>query len=226
MATGLNQRFFASTRGQVVALLRQGHATVEELATALELTDNAVRAHLAALERDGLVAQHGLRRGVGKPAYTYQLTSEAEGLFPKAYGTVLNLLLGVLDERLPPESVDDALREVGRRLAESYPAPTGDLHDRVSEAVTLLGDLGGLAAIESANGVVTIAGRSCPLAAAVDGHPETCLLAEALLAEVIGAPVCQRCEPEVPRCRFDVQPLEAGDERCSTPLSRGSPLSG
>ena len=49
MATGWNQRFFASTRGQVVALLRQGHATVEELATALELTDDeGVRALLEA----------------------------------------------------------------------------------------------------------------------------------------------------------------------------------
>ena len=36
-----NSGFFASTRGQVVTLLRQGHATVEELARALGLTDNA-----------------------------------------------------------------------------------------------------------------------------------------------------------------------------------------
>ena len=68
-STRWDQRFFASTRGQVVTLLRQGHATVEDLARALGLTDNAVRAHLAALERDGLVVQSGLRRGTGKPAY-------------------------------------------------------------------------------------------------------------------------------------------------------------
>jgi predicted ArsR family transcriptional regulator len=48
-----NQRFFASTRGRIVTLLRRSSHTVEELAQALDLTDNAVRAHLATLERDG-----------------------------------------------------------------------------------------------------------------------------------------------------------------------------
>ncbi|HZA91639.1 MAG TPA: winged helix-turn-helix domain-containing protein, partial [Gemmatimonadales bacterium] len=78
--TRWDQRFFASTRGRVVTLLRDGHTTVEDLARALNLTDNAVRTHLSALERDGLVVQSGLRRGVGKPAYTYVLTPDAERL--------------------------------------------------------------------------------------------------------------------------------------------------
>ena len=54
-AGGRDERFFASTRGRVTTLLRQGDRTVEELAQALGLTDNAVRAHLVTLERDGLV---------------------------------------------------------------------------------------------------------------------------------------------------------------------------
>ena len=41
------QRFFSSTRGRIVALLRRTSRTVDELAQALDLTDNAVRAHLA-----------------------------------------------------------------------------------------------------------------------------------------------------------------------------------
>ena len=41
-----NERFFASTRGQVVARLRRTPETVNELAAALGLTDNAVRSHL------------------------------------------------------------------------------------------------------------------------------------------------------------------------------------
>src|SRR5688572_1444520 len=126
-----DQRFFASTRGQVVTLLRQGHATVEELARALGLTDNAVRSHLAALERDGLVTQSGLRRGIGKPAYAYALTPDAERFFPKAYGALLHLMLDALGERLPAAVVDDLLRDVGHRLASGQPEPTGDLRGRV-----------------------------------------------------------------------------------------------
>src|ERR671928_1702040 len=77
-----DKRFFASTRGRIVALLRRTARTVDELAAALDLTDNAVRAHLATLERDGLVEQQGVRRGAGKPAAAYALTLEAEHLFP------------------------------------------------------------------------------------------------------------------------------------------------
>ncbi len=50
-----NRWFFASTRGQIITLLRRSSRTVDELAQVLDLTRTAVRAHLAALERDGLV---------------------------------------------------------------------------------------------------------------------------------------------------------------------------
>ena len=76
LGTHRDERFFASTRGQVVTLLRRSARTVEDLARALGLTDNGVRAHLAALERDGIVRQRGaVRRGSGKSAYVYGLTS-------------------------------------------------------------------------------------------------------------------------------------------------------
>src|SRR3954447_11095439 len=83
--TKLDRRFLESTRGRVVSLLRGEPRTVEELASLLELTDNAVRAHLTTLERDGIVRQSGVRRGLRKPHFTYALTPEAERLFPKAY---------------------------------------------------------------------------------------------------------------------------------------------
>src|SRR5215210_6570710 len=105
-------------------LLRRSGRTVEELARPLGLTDNGVRAHLAMLERDGLVRQRGsVRRGSGggKPAYVYELTPEAEDLFPKAYEPVLRRLLDVLSERLGPEESEALLRSVGRLLAEEHP---------------------------------------------------------------------------------------------------------
>jgi predicted ArsR family transcriptional regulator len=54
---GWDRRFLSSTRGQVVILLSRAVRTVEELAAALGVTDNAVRSHLSMLERDGLVRQ-------------------------------------------------------------------------------------------------------------------------------------------------------------------------
>ncbi len=204
-ATRWDQRFFASTRGQVVALLRRASRTVAELAQALGLTDNAVRAHLAVLERDGLVRQQGLRRGAFKPAYAYDLTPEAERLFPQAYGPVLHQLLDVLAEQMRPEELEVLLRTVGHRLATGRTGPLGALQARLEVAVTVLNELGGLAELEEREGVFVIRGYSCPLAAAVPGHPAVCKLAEALLTEVVGMPVRECCDRgERPRCQFEV----------------------
>ena len=57
---GWRDRLFKSTRGKILELLRTRECTVNELADALHLTDNAVRAHLASLERDRLVVQSGM----------------------------------------------------------------------------------------------------------------------------------------------------------------------
>jgi predicted ArsR family transcriptional regulator len=70
---------------------------------------------------------------------------------------------------------------MGHRLAQVQP-PTGDLQARVTRAVAFFGELGGLAEVEERDGRFDIVGRSCPLAAAVHSHPESCLLARSLRA--------------------------------------------
>src|SRR3712207_9195305 len=109
--TKLDERFFDSTRGRIVSLMRDGSSTVNELASQLGLTDNAVRAHLLSLERDGLIRQSGVQRGPRKPHFAYELTAEAERLFPKAYHALLNQLITTLKGRLPSAALEDVLRE-------------------------------------------------------------------------------------------------------------------
>ena len=203
--TQRNPRFFASTRGKIVTLLRRASRTVEELAQALGLTDNAVRAQLALLERDGLVQQHGSRRGSSKPAYVYGLTPAAEELFPKAYSPVLRQLLEVLHERLNAEEVEALMRATGRRLAAIWFVPQGEVRTRLERAVEALNELGGLAELEQHNGTYVIRGYSCPLAAVVPGHPEICRLTASLLTELVGMPVQEQCDRgEKVGCRFVV----------------------
>ena len=205
--TKLDKRFFDSTRGRIIILLRGTTKTVNELAEGLGLTDNAVRAHLLSLERDGVVKQGGIQRGTRKPHYAYELTDEAEDLFPKAYDALLNQLIAVLKGRLKPVVLEEVLREVGRSLAG---APTAgrkneNLETRVGRGLTALEAIGGTARIEKEKEKFFIRSESCPLAAAVTEHPEVCKLAETLLSEVIGAKVREHCDREgTPQCRFEV----------------------
>lgn len=208
-STRLDKRFFGSTRGRIVTLMRGATKTVNELAEGLELTDNAVRAHLLSLERDGLIRQSGVQRGKRKPHFSYELTDEAEHLFPKAYDALLNQLIAVLKERLTPRALKGVLRDVGRSLARNHTSGTkrGGLETRVGEGLMALEAIGGAARVEKEGKTFFIRSGSCPLATAVAEHPEVCQLAEALLAQIIGAKVRERCDREgSPRCAFEVGP--------------------
>jgi predicted ArsR family transcriptional regulator len=184
-------------------LLRRSSRTADELAQALDLTPTAVRAHLAALERDGLVQQHSERRGSRKPSAVYDLTQTAEELFPKAYGQLLDQLLQVLQRRMPPAEIETLLREVGRQIAAQWKLPPGELRVRLEAAVSVLNELGGLMEGEAGEKTFSIRGFRCPFAALVRAHPEVCRLAETLLSELVGVPVQEHCERTGPvRCHF------------------------
>jgi predicted ArsR family transcriptional regulator len=199
--TKLGARFFASTRGRIVALLRRKKRTVNELAAELELTDNAVRAQLLSLERDGLIRQSGIERGRRKPHFSYELTQDADGLFPQAYDSILDLLLSVLKEKLPPEQLHEVLSEVGYRAAERAALSSEvELHARAQKAVEVLETLGGAPHLEHGDGKLIIRSTSCPLAHAVEAHPESCQIAEALVSRITGAQVRERCTKTAPPC--------------------------
>jgi predicted ArsR family transcriptional regulator len=213
-----HRRFFRSTRGRIVALLSRHGATVEELARELGLSDNAVRAHLAALERDGFVVQRGERRAAqGKPAYLYELAPAADRLFPRAYLPTLDTLLELLTEQLPAAELERLLRTIGHRLAQRWRASeqsrSSEPLSRVRWAVAVLNELGALAELEVAvegrsdcpGGQARLRAMSCPLAALIPSHPRLCLLVEALLAELTALPVraCCCCG-ERPQCCFEI----------------------
>jgi predicted ArsR family transcriptional regulator len=205
--TSWRARLMESTRGKILELLRTKDQTVNELAAALNLTDNAVRAHLLSLERDGLTHQSGTQAGFRKPHSTYALTSEAEQIFPKSYGVLLDLILIVISKQLSPKELRAAMREVGKRVADNHllEVKGQSRNKRIETALRILKDLGGSATFEKSDGKHFIRGNGCPLAAATSRHPEACLIAETLLSEIIGAPVKECCiHGATPSCRFEI----------------------
>jgi predicted ArsR family transcriptional regulator len=205
---GWRARLMESTRGKILDLLRSKDQTVNELAGALRLTDNAVRAHLLSLERDGLVHQSGIQPGFRKPHVTFGLTSEAEQIFPKSYGVLLDLILIVISRQLNPKELRAAMREVGKRIANNHllEVKGKSRNQRIEMALQTLKDLGGSASFEKSDGKHFICGKGCPLAAATSRHPEACLIAESLLSQIIGTPVKEHCiHGTVPSCRFEIR---------------------
>jgi predicted ArsR family transcriptional regulator len=197
------------------------------LAQALGLTDNAVRSHLAALERDGLVRQDGVRRGTGagKPATIYELHPDADPLLSRAYPPVLKTMIDVLLEQLPPERSESMLREVGRRLAAGVGGRAqGDEQARTEAAANVLRSLGGDVDVVEENGGLVIRSSGCPLSVAVAHTPEMCAAVETLIAEVSGQEAHSCCQHgDRPRCCFVVG--QASDALASDALANGAQAS-
>lgn len=199
-----------TTRGRLVALLRRGQRSVEELAAALGLTDNAVRAQLAVLERDGIVRAAGVRHEgtVGKPATLYDVAPESGPLFSGAYAPLLIAMLAELGERMTSRQLESFLRAAGKRLAPEVSA-RGSLDERVRASAALLGALGAEADLVETSAGYEIRGYGCPLSNAVSGCPATCRAMEGLLSDMTGVKVRERCDRvEQPKCHFLIPSTE------------------
>lgn len=207
--TEWHKGFLATTRGQVVAQLRLGPKTVDALAVAVGLTDNGVRAHLQALERDGLVQAAGTRRtaGVGKPARLYEMVPDAEERFSRAYALLFRALVDTLARRKSRAALAGVLEDAGRRLGREFVRPAHGRRQQAIAALGILSELGGVVELEEGRESDLIRGAGCPVSAATTAHPAVCRGVAALLAEAIGADVRECCARNGrPRCRFEIRP--------------------
>ncbi len=198
-----------TTRNRLIALLRRGQRTVDELAAALDLTDNAVRAHLAALEREKVVQQVGVRRdgAVGKPAILYGIAPDSSAVFSTAYAPALGALLAEISARMTPKQVESLLRRTGKRLARALPA-RATFDERVRAGVTFLTGVGADAELVQTASGYEIRGHGSVLSAAVVECPATCAILEQLLRDTCGGDVKEYCDraTDRPSCRFVISP--------------------
>lgn len=197
-----------STRRQILQTLRRSPATVADLARGLKVTENAVRVHVLALERDGLIRPRGRRASARKPAVVYGLAPAAERLFDKPYAAVLSALLDELKEQSGADAVRDLAVAVGHRFARAHASAVESTagHARLEAITQLINELGGLAELDGADGQLILTGYSCPLVAVVPAHPEVCLLTQTFIGDLLGEgsvrETCQR-GAEI-RCRFEI----------------------
>jgi predicted ArsR family transcriptional regulator len=205
------ERVMGETRVHLLVMVRRAKRTVSGMAEALGISDNAVRTHIAAMQRDGMVEPAGVVRGTGgKPAQLYQISDEGEEIFPKAYCYVLNRLLELIEQREGSVAAEGLLREIGRRAAGEVSGSGADPAVRVEQAADALRRLGGDVEVVAGEEVWEIRGYGCPLSAVVAEHEVVCTLAESLVAGITGGLVRECCDRGGrPRCRFEVE-LGAG----------------
>jgi DeoR family transcriptional regulator, suf operon transcriptional repressor len=195
----------AGTRGRIIDLLRRSPATAPEIASTLQMTYNAVRSHLGALHRDGLVQMGGMQRGGTRPAVLYELAPGVNEALSRAYVPFLTHVLRELGVGQSQGELEEFMRRVGRRLAGEWTRPRGSVRERVEAASALLKTLGGPNEIETSDGTLTIRGFGCLLHAAVAEQPAVCRAMESLLQELLEVPVTECCERgERPRCCFAI----------------------
>jgi predicted ArsR family transcriptional regulator len=183
-------------------LKRGGESDVASLARQLRISGVAVRQHLAALERDGKVAQRSVRRPVGRPAKLYRLTQAADKAFPQESARVALDLLARLEKLNGPESIDkllqarlrDLLRRYKERLkgARSWARKLKILAE-IRESEGYLCD-SEPAPTSEAKGGLRLVEHHCPLADLARQHPEVCKYELELFRRVLGEPELRRID--------------------------------
>jgi predicted ArsR family transcriptional regulator len=182
-------RFFQTTRGKIVAELRQrGSASAADLAALFGLSPNAVRQQLVVLERDGLVEERPVRRGPTKPTLQFSLTSKADSLFPQQYDKMLAAVLSAVREQYGKPAVGRIFERIAERSVERTKAKVTaqDAEGKVAQLTQVLRDRGVVAEYSLVDGGFLLQEHTCPYSGVVKEHPEVCSVIHHVIDETIG----------------------------------------
>ena len=169
------------------ALLRQPTGmSIDDLAQALSVTRTAVRQHLAALERDGLVMRGATRPTGRRPEQLHQLTEHGRELFPRQYPLLANLLIGEVAGLLGEPALLALMRQLGRKLAS-------DLQPEVVDEAQIVQHMNA-AGYEAevffrSGGEPQIVAHNCVFHHLAKAHPVVCELDLALIGALGGGEV-------------------------------------
>jgi predicted ArsR family transcriptional regulator len=178
-------------------LRQQGPAAPDQVAGALGASRTGVTSQLHALETAGLVSHVAVRHGVGRPRHQYDLTPDAQALFPTNYDGLAVGLLAALDQLGGPELVEDVFRArqcqlaetMSTRIAERTP-PDAPLVDRVRALAAIQDEAGYIAeVIEGSDGALLLREHNCAIHDVAKAVPAACESELDLFERVLGASV-------------------------------------
>lgn len=203
---------FGERRKQLLRhLLRnKAGATIDELAAAVGVTRTAVRQHLAALIRDGLVTAGATRPSRGRPTLLFVLTDAGREIFPRHYAWFAQLLVEAITDEHGVAGLRTRLGRIASAVVAQLtqrggrPAGTRERIGRLSELMDELGYDARAAA--EAGGLPTIEADNCVFHELARRQPEVCRFDLAVLSGYTGAQVeleeCMARGQHVCRFRF------------------------
>jgi predicted ArsR family transcriptional regulator len=137
-----------------------------------------------------------VRHGVGRPRHLYDITSDAQDLFPTNYdGLATGLLAAILE--VGGESLVEDVFAARRRQAEARLRERMDdrfpggapLEDRVRELARLQDELGYISEARFDDGAVRLIEHNCAVLDVARGIPAACRAELDLFTQVLGVPL-------------------------------------
>lgn len=181
------------TRQQILEIMkRRGEVTVQELSRELKLTSVTVRHHLEILRSEGYITDPEIRRSSrpGRPRYIYRLTSTAADLFPNNYSGLAAALLESLQATVDPAKQRQLLEETAHRLSAGAGELPEEPEKRMDAIIGYLKKLGFVGRWEkTADKDYRLYICNCPYHYVAQTHPETCVIDEVLLRDLVGTDI-------------------------------------
>ena len=183
------------TRLRILQLLQKnGHVTVEGLATGIGLAPATIRRHLDILQRDRLVGFDEVRKKTGRPEYSFYLTEDGQEALPKDYDELLNM---VVDEvgKLTPEDVQgndgsQILHNVFIKLSQKTVSENGSIDgqgfaQRVKTLVSMLESKDFSPSVKKNGDTVELSLMNCPFRSVAMENPSICSYDFHLIASIL-----------------------------------------
>jgi len=187
-------------RAILVHLRRSGAASPDAIATAIGASRSGVAGQLRALEGAGLVTRTTVRHGVGRPRHLYDVTSDAQGLFPSNYeGLAAGLIAAIVElggDLLLEDVMAARSRQAGNALrdglATALPA-NAPLADRVRQLARLQDDLGYMAEVEVGDDAIRLVQHNCAVHDIAVSNGAACRAELAMFRDLLGPGVEREC---------------------------------
>ncbi len=202
-------------RDLLLRLRIDGPSSPDQLATRLGASRTGVLQQLRGLEAAHLVSRQTVRHGVGRPRHLYDITPDAQDLFPSNYDGLAAGLLAAIEAIGGDDLLEQVFAARRRQLGDRV---RDDLGDRLTTGAPLLDRVRELAVIQANNGYLATASvdpdgairlveHNCAIYHVAEGSPAACAAELELFSEVLGADVVRE------------QHIASGDRCCSYRIS-------